>query len=212
MPPTGAAGDTLSRLDDATRSLVRLAATLAAGTEEDVREALQRASIKTPHEWIEELLLQTYLFAGFPRALNGMREWRRIAKEPVADVAQPTSRQARERGEATCEAVYGEMYGRLRSNIRVLHPLLDDWMIVEGYGKVLSRPGLDLARRELCIIAACAATGQDRQLQSHLHGARNVGVTQPTISEALTALHETVPHELLSRALRLWDRIRHDVH
>jgi 4-carboxymuconolactone decarboxylase len=85
-------------------------------------------------------------------------------------------------------------------------------MIVEGYGKVLSRPGLDLPRRELCIVAACAATAQDRQLQSHLHGARNAGVAELVVTDALGALRDAIPEPLLSRALRLWDRIRHDVH
>ncbi len=84
--------------------------------------------------------------------------------------------------------VYGTMYDRLRENIRHLHPLLDDWMIDEGYGKVLSRPGLDLPRRELCIVAACAATGQDRQLHSHLHGARNVGASVGAVDAAVDAL------------------------
>ena len=85
----------------------------------------------------------------------------------------------------TCAAVYGSMYERLRENIRVLHPALDDWMITEGYGKVLSRPGLDLPRRELCIVAACAAAGQDRQLHSHLHGALNVGVSRSAMDDAI---------------------------
>ena len=212
MTLSHAAGATLSVFDDATRSLVRLAAVLAGGTEEDVRTQLQRARTDTRHEWIEELLLQTYLFAGFPRALNGMREWRRLVAEPAADTRQPDAGTARTLGEETCEAVYGGMYLKLRENIRLLHPLLDDWMIVEGYGKVLSRRGLDLRRRELCIIAACAATGQDRQLQSHLHGARNVGVTEGTITEALVSLREVIPEAFLSRAIRLWDRIRNDVH
>jgi 4-carboxymuconolactone decarboxylase len=96
--------------------------------------------------------------------------------------------------------------------VRELHPRLDDWMIAEGYGKVLSRSQLDLPRRELCIVAACAATGQDRQLQSHLHGARNVGVREAVIGEALRALDGVVAAPLMERATRLWDRIRHDVH
>src|SRR5258707_15879112 len=73
----------------------------------------------------------------------------------------------RVRGEETCKTVYGEFYEKLRGNIRALSPSLDERMIVEGYGKVLSRAGLDLGRRELCIIAACAAAEQDRQLHSH---------------------------------------------
>jgi 4-carboxymuconolactone decarboxylase len=213
MSAAAASGATLSRLDDATRSLVILSAVLAAGTEDDVRDVLQRASTTTPHEWIEELLLQTYLFAGFPRALNGMRQWRRLAGVPASTGSSMMSdEQLREVGEHTCARVYGSMYEKLRLNIRQLHPLLDEWMIVEGYGKVLSRPGLDLPRRELCIVAACAATAQDRQLQSHLHGARNVGVAPVVLSEVLDSLRDVVPDPLISRANRLWERIRHDVH
>ncbi len=115
-------------------------------------------------------------------------------------------------GEATCATVYGSMYDRLRANIRHLHPLLDKWMIVEGYGKVLSRPALDLPRRELCIVAACAATAQDRQLQSHLHGSLNAGAAPAAVSDALASLDGVIPEGGLSRAVRLWDRIRNDVH
>jgi 4-carboxymuconolactone decarboxylase len=212
MSPGAASGATLTHLDDATRSLVRLSAALAGGTERQVREQLKAAATSTPHEWIEELLLQTYLFAGFPRTLNGMREWRRLAAAPArpASTEAPANRTAD--GEATCSRVYGPMYARLRVNIRELHPLLDAWMIEEGYGKVLSRPQLDLPRRELCIVAACAATAQDRQLQSHLHGARNVGVPEPVVTQALDALADVVSEARVSRAMKMWNRIRHDLH
>ncbi len=203
---------TLTHLDEPTRVLVRLAAALSAGSESEVRVQLQQASTSAPAVWIEELLLQTYLFAGFPRALNGMREWRRLHRSIAAPVDAARDASLRADGEATCARVYGEMYDRLRVNIRALHPLLDDWMIVEGYGKVLSRPELDLPRRELCIIAACAAAGQDRQLQSHLHGALNTGVSTETVSTALQSLHGVVANELLTRAINLWQRISHDVH
>ncbi len=215
MPATVASDVMLSGLDDATRALIRVAAVLAGGSEDGVRAELQRARAVTPHPWIEELLLQTYLFAGFPRALNGMREWRRLVG-PGATVAPDddtdTTGQVRARGERTCARVYGAMYERLRVNIRALHPLLDDWMILEGYGKVLSRPGLDLQRRELCIVAACAASGQDRQLQSHLHGARNVGVAAGAITAALGSLRDVIPDALLARAERLWQKVSDDVH
>lgn len=204
-------GVTLSALDDATRALVQLAAALATGSERDVRVHLQRARESTPHPWVEELILQTYLFAGFPRALNGMREWRRLVPAPVPGSSVPPA-ELRTRGEHTCAQVYGSMYDRLRHNIQALHPLLDDWMIEEGYGKVLSRPGLDLARRELCIMAACAASGQDRQLQSHLHGSQNAGVSDVAIGEALEALRNQMSESLYSRAWGLWERIRNDVH
>lgn len=209
MPRKAPAGATLQELDAPTRALTRLSATLAAAGEETVRSALAAAAPTVPHEWIEELLLQTYLFAGFPRALNGMREWRRLVPSPppatLAEVADADRLVGV--GEETCVRVYGHMYARLRRNIAGLHPRLDDWMIAEGYGKVLSRPALDLPRRELCIVAACAATGQHRQLQSHLHGARNAGVPGKVIATTLDALAGVVAPELLDRATRLWARI-----
>jgi 4-carboxymuconolactone decarboxylase len=65
-------------------------------------------------------------------------------------------------------------------------------MIADGYGKVLSRPGLDLKTRELCIVAACAASSQQRQLHSHLHGALNAGASVSQVSEALESLSDFV--------------------
>lgn len=212
MTPSGAPGATLTRLDGATRALVRSSAAVSAGSEEQVRAELQHAASATPHPWVEELLLQTYLFAGFPRALNAMREWRRLSPRPPGTERAPTAADVRARGEATCARVYGAMYERLRVNVRELHPMLDDWMVEEGYGKVLSRPELDLPRRELCIVAACAASAQDRQLLSHLHGAVNVGVPPAVVTETIDAVADLVAPPALARARGLWDRIRHDVH
>ena len=130
---------------------------------------------------VEEIILQSYLFAGFPRALNAARAWRAVSGASGAGSrsGEPgrEPRHVARRGERTCAIVYGDSYERLRQNIRELHPALDDWMIVDGYGKVLSRPGVDLRTRELCIVAACAVSGQQRQLHSHLHGALNAGAS-----------------------------------
>ena len=206
MTPPADIHDTLDALDDATIALVRLAAVVAAGNEDSLRGEISRAAGAIPDLWVEELLLQTYLFAGFPRALNAMREWRRV-HPTVASV--PESRTpTRADGEATCERVYGKMYDRLRENIRHLHPLLDDWMITEGYGKVLSRPGLDLPRHELCIVAACAATMQDRQLHSHLHGALNAGASPGAIDAAIEALGGVLAEDRLRGVKLLWARVR----
>lgn len=198
----------LTTLDDATRRLVRLSAVVTVGTEAQQRSAIADVLSAVPHAWVEELLLQSYLFAGFPRALNAMREWRRVVPAPAAPAAAVPAAQWGADGERTCAVVYGEFYERLRDNIRRLHPALDEWMVVEGYGKVLSRPGLDLGRRELCIVAACAAAGQDRQLHSHLHGALNAGVAPGTVSDAIEALVGVIPAGLLATARLLWARVR----
>jgi 4-carboxymuconolactone decarboxylase len=206
-------GRTLPALDEETRALVRLAARIAASDEAAMRASMIEAAGVVRPAWIEELVLQSYLFAGFPRALNAAREWRRVAgaPAPATDEADELWRPGDEwaaRGEATCRVVYGGAYERLRRNIRTLHPALDAWMITEGYGKVLSRPGLDVARRELCVIAACTAGGHGRQLHAHFHGALNVGAPAEWVSHALDALGGIVPAALLEGAWRLWARVR----
>ena len=199
----------LSTLDESTKRLVRLAATIATGDEQAIRTGLSQAVNSVQAEWIEELILQSYLFCGFPRTLNAMREWRRLTGRPATiDVEGTGPAEWRRRGEATCRLVYGEMYERLRVNIRGLHPELDEWMIIEGYGKVLSRPGLDLPRRELCIVAACAASEQDRQLHSHLHGAINVGVAPEVLTATIESLDGAVSEQGLASARLLWRRVQ----
>ena len=204
---------TVPALDDATRALVRLAAVISSGAESEIRAAMVRvASTDLSPVWVEELILQTYLFGGFPRGLNAMREWRRASgrRAPTADDGErldATAEWARH-GERTCRTVYGAMYERLRVNIRELHPALDAWMIVEGYGKVLSRPGLDLKRRELCIVAACAVQGQERQLHSHLHGALNAGASAAEVDETLGAIEDMLDADARDRVSHLWARVR----
>lgn len=58
-----------------------------------------------------------------------------------------------------------------------LHPEFSDWIIQDGYGKVLSRPGLSLKERELIAIAVLAALGWRRQLNSHIAGSLNAGAS-----------------------------------
>ncbi|MGH7717929.1 MAG: carboxymuconolactone decarboxylase family protein [Gemmatimonadaceae bacterium] len=202
----------LHDLEASTAELVRLAVSVAIGAEQQVRDAMTRAvAVRLNPVWVEELVLQTYLFAGFPRALNAAREWRRASARPAPvdeeAVAPPDPERLRERGERTCAIVYGDMYGRLRANVRELHPALDAWMVMEGYGKVLSRPGLDLRRRELCIVAVCAATDQERQLHSHLHGALHAGAGSAEIGAALELGTASLPAKRRARFRQLWERV-----
>jgi 4-carboxymuconolactone decarboxylase len=198
-------------LDAETLTLVRLAATIATCGEPAIRTALAGAATALQAQWVEEVILQSYLFAGFPRALNAAREWRRISgrSAPAEDEGADYTRIAEweQRGQSTCATVYGVFYEGLRRNIRALHPALDAWMIVEGYGKVLGRPGLDLRRRELCVVGICAAARQDRQLHSHLHGALNAGATPAEVSGALAAVDDLVGPDDSQRYRQLLVRV-----
>jgi 4-carboxymuconolactone decarboxylase len=201
----------ISSLDRDTRALVRLAAAIAGADEPTTRRVIDEIAGSVSPELVDEVILQSYLFAGFPRTLNAARMWRAASgvRAPIADESA-SARHVEEwerNGEATCAIVYGASYEVLRRNVRELHPALDAWMVTDGYGKVLSRPDLDLKRRELCIVAACAAAGQQRQLHSHLHGALNSGATTAEVSATLEALADLVDDTDIARYQTLLSRV-----
>jgi len=211
MAPAANCPVRFSPLDEATIHLVRIAAAIAGADDDITRQVMEKAVGRVDPGAVDEVILQSYLFAGFPRTLNSARAWRSVSGEPApasdagAEIANGDD--WTRRGEATCRIVYGESYEMLRDNIRALHPALDSWMITDGYGKVLSRPELDLKTRELCIVAACAASGQQRQLHSHLHGALNSGATPAEVSATLDSLGSLVEETKLGRYRSLLARV-----
>ncbi|NEW09488.1 carboxymuconolactone decarboxylase family protein [Paenibacillus sp. SYP-B3998] len=59
-------------------------------------------------------------------------------------------------------------------------------LIVEiPFGTIYSRPGLTLQQRSLMTITALITTGASNQLDFHIHGALNVGLTPQEIIEAI---------------------------
>lgn len=209
---TGAEARTsVAPLEAGLRHLVRIAGAIAGSPEGQVRAVMSDALESVDQVAVEEIILQSYLFAGFPRALNAARAWRAVSERPAPEV-DPEGLVAnldmwRDLGERTCAIVYGESYEKLRKNIRGLHPALDDWMIVEGYGKVLSRPGVDLRTRELCVVAACAVSGQQRQLHSHLRGALNAGASAGELALVFDALSDLIARDDLGRYRQLLQKV-----
>jgi 4-carboxymuconolactone decarboxylase len=191
---------------------VRIAGAIAGSPEGQVRSLMSEAIDEVDPVQVEEIILQSYLFAGFPRTLNAMRMWRVVSERPAPDTDPEAAAEDfdlwRRRGASTCAVVYGKSYEKLRQNVCELHPALDEWMIVDGYGKVLSRPGVDLRTRELCVVAACAVSGQQRQLHSHLHGALNSGSSVGEIGAVLDALGDLISRDDLARYRQLLQKVQ----
>jgi 4-carboxymuconolactone decarboxylase len=206
-------GESLDHLDRPTRELVVLAAAIATGREALVEERCRACvSAGVPSLWVDELLLQSLLMVGWPRMFAAAALWRRVGSAEAApgedgtDYSRALEWQAR--GESLCRTVYGANYERLRGNVRALHPALEAWMITEGYGRTLGRSGLDFARRELCVMVQTAVQGAERQLHSHLKGARHAGAAPRTIAEALDAVRPLLGAAEAELADSLWNRIR----
>jgi 4-carboxymuconolactone decarboxylase len=200
-------------LDPLTRDLVRFAAAIAQGYEPELRESAELLrSAQIPAGWIDELLLQSILMVGYPRALIAFTVWRKLSglPAPESDLDQDYARAAEwtRRGEELCVVVYGENYRKLRESVRALHPAVDSWMITEGYGRTLARQGLDLRRRELCTVAQTAVMEAPRQLHSHLRGALNAGATFGQIEGTLSIVNPLLSFDQWKKIKQLWRTVR----
>lgn len=137
-----------------------------------------------------EVVLQSYLFLGFPRMLLAMDPLDRTFS---GDGGSDGSSAAREReidrlykeGLALCRRVYGSSFEPQKMRVESSAPDVFRWMIVEGYGKVLGRPGLDDIERELASVAFLMMEGYEQQLYSHMRGALNVGASAELLSNVI---------------------------
>jgi 4-carboxymuconolactone decarboxylase len=199
--------------DEALRGLVLLAAAIAEGDPVEIGEYAGVAlAAGTPTEAIDELLLQSVLTVGWPRALVAAGACRPVigpaGRGAIDDLDYAGHEEWTARGERTCAIIYGDHYEKLRANVRQLHPALEAWMVTEGYGRTLSRPGLDLKARELCTVAQTAVMRTPRQLHSHLLGALRAGASPEEIGVTLDSVRVRLSEAEWNVASSLWQRVR----
>ena len=192
-----------------------MAATLVHGDEDDLRTAFHRAlDSGIPAEVLREVVFTSYLFDGYPTALEGFRQLAMVAgipNPPPLDVEYTANSISdwRIRGERLCRMVYGAQFESLTDMVLQFAPELSDAMLVEGYGKVLSRDRLDPKIRELVVVAILASKNRPRQLLSHCLGALRLGATEQELREIVVASLEDSPPECAPRSMTiLEDAIR----
>jgi alkylhydroperoxidase/carboxymuconolactone decarboxylase family protein YurZ len=203
-------------LDSRTRALVHAAVSVASGDTEVLRERFIRARVaQVPPRWIDELLLQSLLNVGYALGLQAFGVWREVSPAPsagLAEMGEPVVhegwRKWAERGAVVCREVYGRTYHKLLLNLRALHPALEALVVVDAYGKLMGRDGLDLKRRELCTIAEIAVLDTPRQLHAHFRGALNADATTEEIDDVLALVAGDVDAEQAKRTWELWADVK----
>ncbi len=198
-------------LDARTAALVRVAAAVARGKAPELEMRFVAArDARVPGLWIEELLLQSMLVVGYPLALVAFGTWRGLGARiegdgaGAEDLAHADWEAWAARGAVVCREVYGRAYHKLLVNLRALHPALEHLVLVDAYGKVIGRPGLDLKRRELCTVATTAVLGTAEQLHSHLRGALNTGAAGAEIEAVLRLIGEDLDTDQRRVAEEQW--------
>ena len=129
-------------------------------------------------EGMEEAILQTLLFAGFPKTIEALKQLR--IHFPVKHGAKHVG-DHKKAGEKTSQIIYGKYHSKLKKVMDELHPDLTRWMIEDGYGRVLSRSGLTLQEREISVLASLMTSGMINQFRAHVRGALFAGVSRVDI-------------------------------
>jgi 4-carboxymuconolactone decarboxylase len=176
----------------------------------EFRAALQEGL--TPEE-IAELILQSLLFDGYPTALEGFLTLQALipGRLPAESLSERYSGVQieiwRDRGESLCRRIYGGNFERLMNNVSAFSPTLQEWMLLEGYGRVLARPSLPIQLRELGIIAILTVKNQPRQLHSHLRGGIHVGLSASQLEAAVALCRDYTTKRNIASARRILSRV-----
>lgn len=158
--------------------------------EKYLRTLIERAKlIGVKEKSLYESLLQNYLFTGYPSAmisLKILKEYYSKSKNRYDETWDLNK--YKKRGTKNCKKIYGRKFENLISNVKNFSPELSNWLLLEGYGKVMGRKGLSLKKRELNNVAVLTVLKFEDQLFSHINGALRTKSTIDQIKKVITNL------------------------
>lgn len=137
-----------------------------------------------------ETILQSYLFCGFPAAIESLRIFRDYYPDFKFQKSRYDLNKFKIDGKNNCKLIYKKNYKKLIENMKNFSPDLKDWMIIEGYGKVLGRKGLSLLEREYINVSILITRLYLNQLHSHLKGCIHLGSDKELLTELLSAISD----------------------
>jgi 4-carboxymuconolactone decarboxylase len=100
-----------------------------------------------------------------------------------------------EKGLEIRKKLSGDRFGKASSALAELAPDLEEMLNEVVFGRVWTRPGLELKMRSVAVIAALTAMQRLPQLKSHIANGLNAGLTKQEIIEILIqmAFYSGVP-------------------
>jgi alkylhydroperoxidase/carboxymuconolactone decarboxylase family protein YurZ len=169
----------------------------------DILKRAKSANVKP--EKLYEAILQTYLFCGFPSTIESLKAFNKVFNYKADEYNVSNIKSS---GQKVCKIIYGANYLKLLKNMASISPDLKNWMIEEGYGKVLSRPGLTLKQRELINASILSTSYFPVQLLSHLIGALNAGSSKQELQSVIKQTQKYNSKANIKKALKMLSDIR----
>lgn len=160
-----------------------------------------------------EMALQVVAYGGFPRTielLTLLREARAGAPAPAP--AEALAGAVPGRGRAVWDAIYRNNAEEVLASLEELHPGFPGLVLEDAYGRLLARPGLSLAERELLAVAALALMGLAAPLGSHVRGALRNGSNSPAVMDILDSCRVLADPAALAVLAQAQDRLSRSVY
>lgn len=180
------------------RSLVVIALLTALGRERELRAHVAGGLHHgLAREEIDEILLQTAVYAGVPFALGAVAVANEVfaARDGAPQRRDAPARLAPADGATRRAAGADVLRTLLAQRERDMPAVLDATLAALGemgrcvvdtaFGEVWSRPGLSRRDRSLVVVAVLTALSQPRELETHVRGALHHGVTQAELEELM---------------------------
>jgi len=182
----------------------------------DAVEALVDLAIDRGIEFheLEETALQLVPYGGFPRAIETLTliAARRPA-DKLSHAAEPDPpRDPVEIGRAVFVQVYGDKAEKVLDGLNQLLPGFAHLVLDQAYGRILGRPGLDLAVRELLAVAALGLAALAAPLGSHIRGALLNGFSPEAVQDILLTCNVLADHRARPVIAQAIDRIERKVY
>jgi alkylhydroperoxidase/carboxymuconolactone decarboxylase family protein YurZ len=208
--------DSAPKLSPRQQATAAIASFTAVGRLRQLREALADgldAGLTIAE--INEILVQMYAYAGFPRSLNGIgtfmavieeRRARGIDDEPGAQPSPlPAGKDILRLGTDNQTRLAG---APVTGPLFAFAPAIDQFLKTHLFGEIFARDNLDWQSRELATCAALAGLdGVESQLRSHLGIALNTGLTETDLRGLVSLLQDRVGQAEAGRAGDCLDKV-----
>jgi 4-carboxymuconolactone decarboxylase len=207
-----AVAETNETLSARQKKIIPIAAFTASGNMSKLETALSEGMDAglTVNE-IKEILIHTYAYAGFPRALNGINTYMAVLdKRKEQGINDKTGKEATPvpsdfdrsaYGHKIRNSLVGRDVSKPTSGYPVFTPIIDQFLVEHLFADIFYRDVLTHQERELVTISILAAmTGTEAQLKTHLRISMNMGLSKAQLEDYVATLGQKVSAESAERA------------
>jgi len=158
---------------------------------------------------IQEILVQLYAYAGFPRSLNALGEFMKVLEERkqrgIQDAPGSAPSRSIPKGDALLAAGTANQTklsgGTVEGPLFDFAPTANEYLRTHLFGDIFERDNLDWQSRELGTVGMLSALpGTEPQLQAHMRISMNVGFTASQLQQLTQVLAERVGAGAAERA------------